>query len=298
VIRSAYPTLSAFFAEFYRPRRLLDGSPLTLQQYAVTLRKFSAFLGRPAQITDLDEDRLTEFLSTLTGHLSACSVNSARKHLLALANFANRKGFLAEAPDVAKVRLPKRIPVAYTAEQIGQLLSACRDIKGLINGVPGTLFWSAAFLVLYDTGIRAGPLWLLTWGDWQPPSLLVRAETQKHKADQLLRVREQTAEAIEAIRQPPRDRIFDWPYSDRIKYVRIKRIFKSAGLPHGRRDLCQRIRRTTATLMHDAGADATTQLGHSSDRITREHYLDQSHTVQAADVLPEPTQRPRFRVVG
>jgi integrase len=49
---------------------------------------------------------------------------------------------------------------------------------------------------------------------------------------------------------------------------------KLAGLPTDAKSKFQRIRRSHATHLHIAGGDATASLGHSSDSITRRHYLD------------------------
>jgi hypothetical protein len=116
---------------------------------------------------------------------------------------------------------------------------------------------------------------------------LFRAEYSKQNADQLLKVSAETSKAIEAIRRPE-GKIFPWPHCEALIYFRLKKIFRAAGLPCGRRDLLHKIRRTCATLAHKNGADATVQLGHSCDSVTRKHYLGTDATIQAADVLPRP----------
>lgn len=252
------------------------------------LRQFCRFLGRPALIIDLDEDRISEFLAARLRSHAAITVDRERSKLLALANYAHRRGTLAEVPDVMRVRVLRRSPTSYNLRDIGRLLSVSRGVEGEISGVPAGRFWTALILTVYDTGCRSGAAWALRWADWQPPTLLFRAETQKQRADQLLRVSQQTADAIEAIRQPARDLIFTWDRCPMLRYRRVAEIFKAAGLPHGRHDCLQRVRRTTATLMHRAGGDATAQLGHSSSAVTRRHYLDTAGQLQAADLLPRP----------
>lgn len=289
MLRSAFPTLSAFFADSYRPHRLTGASPATIGQYGVTLNHFRRFLCREPQLHDLDSDRIVEFLTWLSPGRSPGSVWNARKHLLALATFAHRKGAITEVPEVARVRQLRRAPTSYTIENIARLLTAARGTAGLIGQVPAPLFFSAIFLVFFDTGARAGAVWALRWDDWHYPALLFRAEHAKERADQILRVSDQTADALERIRRPTRDIIFLWPFCRRLKYNRIRSIFIAAGLPHGRRDLLQRLRRTTATLMHRAGGNASLQLGHADPSMAARHYLDLSGELQACDLLPRPT---------
>ncbi len=295
MISSAYPSLASFFNEVYQPRRLLNCSPRTLEQYQIALRHFGRFLGRTPLVTDLDSDRIADFLAHLSSIRQANTVRNNRAMLVALATYAQKRGLLVEVPDVMPVRPLRRLPTSYTIEEISRLLAACHGVRGEIDGVPGRLFWSALFLVAYDTGARARAIWMLQWSNWTPPILVFRAETQKQKADQILRVSLQTVHALEAIRQPHRDLIFPWSKCQRLKSMKIKRIFKAGGLPHGRRDLLQRIRRTCATLMDRAGGDACRQLGHSSDAVTRASYLDPSHQPQAVDVLPRPIVQPEDR---
>ena len=284
----AHPTLPEFFSKVYRPRRVLGASPKTAELYAITKRHFGRFLGRDAMVSDLDSDRIAEFLSWFMDGRSANTVWGARKQLMALANYAQRRGLLYEVPEVARVRCMRRTPEAYTYEDMVRLVEAARGSAGLIAGISASLFYPCLFRMAYDTGARASAIFALRWMDYWPPQVVFRAETQKNKADHIVKLSAETQAAVQAIRAPPRDMIFPWPHCHRLKYIRIKSIFKAAGLPHGRRDLLQRIRRTTATLMHNNGGDATWQLSHSSDAITRRHYIDPRGQVQAADLLPQP----------
>ncbi len=282
--------LREFFDEVYRPRRLRGCVSNTVGKYKSICRKFGECLGREALLSDLTEDQVAIFISLYSQNNRPDTVRSTQSKLLALANYAVKKGLLKEVPDLMPIHPPRQIPIAYTAEEIGQLLATARTWPGETDGIPCRLFWPALFLVAYDTGARKGAIFALGWQHFRPDdsTLLFRAETQKQNADQLLKVSSETVAAIEAIRKPEREKLFPWTLHEGTFYYRLKNIFKAAGLPNGRRDLLHRIRRTTATLMHRNGGDACTQLGHSTDAVTRKHYLDTSHIIQAADVLPRP----------
>jgi len=170
-------------------------------------------------------------------------------------------------------------------------VAAAQHIRGSFSGVLGSLFFPALFLLAYDTGGRSGVIWSLEWADYRPeiPAVLFRAERQKQRRDQLIKISEQTKTAIERIKAPERRLIFDLGRGWQMRYYYVKKCLKAAGLPHGRNDQLKRIRKTTLSMMHSLGGDATAQAGHSSDAVTRKHYLDISNQKQAADLLLRPT---------
>ncbi len=284
-------SLREFFDEYYRPRRLLDGSIHTVHRYENAFRHFHRFLGREPMVSDLDETTMTALIKHHSQGRAAHTVVTLRNKLMALANYAHKKGLLAEVPDVPRIRVPQRLPVAFTVNEISRLVEAARQVSGERCLIPAGKFWSALFLVAYDTGARAGAIWSLEWTDYRPDTLalLFRAEKQKQRCDQLLRVSQQTADALGAIQGIYSQRmIFPWDRAECQKSYHIKTILATAGLPHGRHDQLQRIRKTTASIMHALGADATAQLGHSTDTVTRKYYLDTVNAQQACDVLPRP----------
>jgi integrase len=59
-------------------------------------------------------------------------------------------------------------------------------------------------------------------------------------------------------------------------YHRWKHLLEKAGLPTGRSEGPQKLRRSYATWIAAAGGDATAALGHSSSAITKRSYLDRS----------------------
>lgn len=288
MIASAYASLAEFTDRLYAPRRLIGSPPITVKKYHITIRHFGRHLGRVPTLTDLDEDRIADFLVAFGSNHAPYTVKGARSCLMALAVYAHRRGLIAEVPDVARIPVWQTTPDSYTIEDIAKLLAGGREERGEICGIPASRFFPAVFLVVYDTGSRISPVWRLTWRDWDAPQsgLWFRPYSRKERRERLVRVSRQTAEAIEDIREPKRELIFPWPINPRTQYKRIKRIFWRAGLPWGRKDLFHRIRRTTATLAKRYGADPTLQLGHSSDAVTRAHYLDPTGELQAADVLP------------
>ncbi len=291
MIASAYPSLAEFFASVYHPRRLLGSSPLTVEQYAVTLRHFARFLSKTPMVTDLDEDRISEFLLWFSEGRKSYTVWSVRKHLMALANYAHKKGLICEVPDVAPVRRECRAPRGYHAEDIMQLLAAARDVAGKISGVEAGPFWFAFFLVAYNTGERWSALWGLEWADFQPPFLLFQAKHSKTRKERLRKITEQCTKALQAIRLPERQLIFDHPFKQRARYNHVRKIFKAAGLPHGRHDLLQRVRQASGSLVEAAGGDGARHLGNSR-QVFEQHYRAEAICPQSQVHLLPPIELP------
>ncbi len=294
-------TLREFFYTHYRPRRIPNAAANTIRLYEYLFAHFQRILGREPMLADLDEKTVADFLCTMAtekptrGEKRAPrTVNKCRDQLLALANQAVRKRLIAEAFDILPLKEPRRIPIAFSLEQISALLASARGEPGDIAAIPAPCLWTAFILVAFDTGARAGALWAIERKhvDLASGSIFFPAENQKHGADQRLRVADDTLTAIEAMWLPDRDKLFPWPMSQPMQYHDWKRICKRAGLPTGRQHAFHKIRKTTATLCKRYGADATTQLGHSSDAITRRFYLAPDQGPQAADVMPRPTGAP------
>ncbi len=279
--------LVKFFDDYYRPnKRLMDS---TAGIYGVTLRSFARALHRQPILDDLTEDKINKFLCHYSRGHRPDTTRTLRKHLIALATYAHKRGLLTEVPDVPHISATNRMPEAYTPEEMSRLIEAAKSTPGWHQGIRRSRILLAIILVAYDTGQRGGTIKRLLFSDIRPdiPAILFRAGlTGKQRHDQLLRISESTLEAIEAIREPEREFIFYTVMCSATWYSQIRKTLKRAGLPFGRRDQLQRIRRTTATLMHRAGGDATMQLGHSSDAITRRHYLDTSADLQAVDLIP------------
>lgn len=59
-------------------------------------------------------------------------------------------------------------------------------------------------------------------------------------------------------------------------FLRINKLLKLAGLPPGRRNQTQRIRRSHLSYWQASGGDAAARANHSSPSVTWKHYLDRS----------------------
>ena len=292
--------LLVFFEEVYRPQRL-NGSVNTDKVYRAAISHLSRFLDRPSKLGDLTEETLPALLCDIANHCSPVSCNTYVAKLMALARFAFRKGYLKAEPDIKYLKEPKRVPQAWRTDEIGRLLAVVQGLGGNVDGLPANLWWTAFVQTIYWTGLRVGAARQIERQnvDLQRGYVFAEAETQKQNADQLLRIHADCIVAIRAIWEPKRKLMFPWPFCKQTLYNHFRRILGAAELPNGRRDLFQKIRRTTYSYSKLGGIDAGRQLGHSRDLSA--HYEDPTITQQrqACDVLPRPEPpKPTLRIVG
>lgn len=270
--------------------RLTQLHPGTVRLHELAVRQFSKTLIRHATVDDFTEDNLARHVARrLAAGRSRGTVAGEQAKLLALWRFAAKQGHCAIWPVTHPVRVPDRIPRAWTMDELRKLF-ACTQFATRVGSVDGPLWWRALFLTLYDTGERIEATMLLRWDgvDIEGRSVFMPAETRKGgRVDRLYPIAADTAAALDLL---PRDhRPFFWPYHHGTLYNRLKRMLLAVGLPCDRRSKFHRIRRTTASHYEAAGGNATELLGHTSRKVTR-GYIDPRicKTTSAIDLLKRP----------
>ena len=292
-------SLSDFFETVYLPLRLIAASAHCAFQYRINIRRFSTWLGREAQVSDLSDESIARFVGSIIARgKSPATANKVLSQLRALWEFAARRGLRSDYPSIRKLQEYRRAPTAWSREQLATLFHALRSVRGRIGGVRASLWWLSLHGVLWDSGARIGALLAAEWSDidWERGELLLRAEHQKQKADQRFKLHPDTVAMLTLMRQKSGP-LFPWPTSRANLWDHYKRILRNAGLPHDRRSKFHRMRRSVASWYEQAGGNATRLLGHSSRKVT-EAYLDESITgrPQASELLfrPDPpTDRSR-----
>ncbi|PHQ35806.1 tyrosine-type recombinase/integrase [Rhodopirellula bahusiensis] len=285
-------TLNAFLDDEYIPARLVGKSPNTIRLYRNTIRSFTKWLGREPVVGDLNTKTVSGYLQWLIENtqLSPHTIEKERTELTAFWNFAARRGWLPDFPDISPINCPKRVPDAWSDEQLVALMKACEADRGNIGKVPASSFWPALVSIIYDTGERIGAVLELTFDDiGEGGWLIVRGEHRKGgKSDKGFKLRPETVKRIEAIRQYQKTgRIFEWPYARTFIWKKFGECIEDAGLPSNRRTKFHKIRRSAASDFEAAGGNATALLGHS-DRRTTEAYLDPRviKEIHPADIVP------------
>lgn len=272
---------------YYSPLRGV--SARTEKLYRYTIQAFGEHLGRPATTDDLEELVVARFLSARLRAKAVATAAKDRTQLRALWEFAARRGLTdGRWPQIRPIRVPERVPQCWLTEEMQRLLVAASERQGTISGAPASAWWRAALLTCYDSGERIAGILSIEWRDVSPVSVTIRAESRKGQRRDIYRpISPETWQAIDAIREPRRARVFDWDRAYTNLWRHLGKICEAAGLPNDRLSKFHRIRKTTASYAAAAGLDAQRLLDHASPRTTRA-YLD-PRVVQppaAPDVLP------------
>jgi integrase len=259
------------------------------------IRHFSHFLSRPAMLTDLDDATVSRLLMHRREHGgSARAVNCVRDRLLAVWNYAARKKLVETFPDIPPEPQPYRAPQAWTIAELAKLVKAAGKVRGHVGDVPARDWWPALILTAWCSAERISALMACKWS-WLDGCgfLTVRGECRKgQRADIVRKLSAEALAALERIRSPARDLIFEWPKSPSSLWMGFRRIVKAAGLKPGRESGFHRLRRSAASHFCAAGGNPSALLGHADQRIVA-RYLDERITAptQACDLLPSLTHK-------
>lgn len=266
-------------------------SDRTIELYKGTISRFQEFLqaesGDPARkpmVSDLDDMVVSRFLRWRAKTPSRnrrkivkpASVLKDRTQLVAIWNFAARKRLAAEFPALARMRVPQRIPKAYTAEDVAKMIKAARLRPRYVGSQPAAWWWSTLIYAAYCTAERISALLSLRWSevDLEACTIVFLADTRKgHTRDIVRQITPDLAKMLKARQKAPGELVWHW---DRIHresiWTSLKLLCLKAGVQyrgfHG-------LRRAAASYTAAASgrAAATALLDHSNPRLL-EHYVD------------------------
>jgi len=292
--------LGDFFRDVYLPQKLRITSPSTIKHYDLCIRALGEAVGRIATLGDLTDGNIAAVLRAYAAKgLSPHTIEQRRSYLVALVNWASRRQMLPWCTSLGEYPTPTPQPRAWTLLQMEMLLAACKRTTGDYHGVPCPLWWRAFHGVLWDTGERTSAVLFCEWNHLDESSGSLRVPPHNRKGGrkgEVYYLKRGTLLLLDKIKQPVRERIFPMPGKRDCQgtfYYHYSKLLRLAGLPDTRYDKPQRIRRTFASFVEKAGGDATKALGHSSRRVTLEHYLDQTIIdAPAPNLLLPPLEDP------
>jgi integrase len=268
-------TLDRFLADVYVPLRLRGRSPESVRLLRHAITQFSRFLGRPALLDDLDDLLVSQWLTKMAEKKSPNSVARERSGILALWNLAQGRGLVRLRPTVAPELVPQSTPRAFTEAELGRLAQAAKWSSGWVGPIPAGVFFQALIAVGLETGERINAILNTPRMCWQRPTLVVPASIRKgRRQERVYELSPEACDLIDAVSRHEGPTVFWWLASDTALRKRWKTITRRAGLGDGRDVQFHALRRSTASHLAAAGFDATSYLGHSTDRITRRSYLD------------------------
>lgn len=159
--------LTELLAQLYLESEISHATKL---QYSLAISRFSEYLGRPSQTSDLTPANVNGFLLWLGQaplSLSATSVINHRAGIIRAWNYASNVLDIIPACPTKRIRRPKRPQkrvVAWTLDELDILLQAAESIPGALRcGIPANTFLLAYLWFGYEAGYRRGDLRRLTW---------------------------------------------------------------------------------------------------------------------------------------
>jgi integrase len=286
--------------DVYVPLR--NVSPRTAELYRQTLDRFREFLGHTPTFDDLTDIAVGKFLrARLARGASQGTVAKDRSQIAALWNLAARRHKTADFPTLPPIRVPERVPQAWTIEEMSRIMAAVAALNYKVGDYPASLWWRGLILAIWDTGERIGALMGVRVRnlDLNRGVLVIPAELRKNKMrDLLFELAPDTTATIRQLTEgrPQRALVFEWPQWSTHIYYKLNYILKQAGLPRDQRSKFHRIRRTVATYFEQAGGDATRLLDHSNSSVTRK-YIDPRivRTDMPCDKIPRLTPDSKFK---
>ncbi len=156
-------------------QRMLDDlrirklSPKTQSAYIRAVRNFTKYLGRSPDTATIDDLRNYQLYLVDTG-TSPTSLNAAIIGLKFFFDVTLDRGELMAK--MRPVRVPQRLPVVLSKEEVGRLIAACGNLKH-----------QTALSLAYGTGLRAAEVSALKVGDVDSERMTLRVEQGKGRKD-------------------------------------------------------------------------------------------------------------------
>lgn len=156
-------------------QRMLDDlrirklSPKTQSAYIRAVRNFTKYLGRSPDTATIDDLRNYQLYLVDTG-TSPTSLNAAIIRLKFFFDVTLDRGELMAK--MRPVRVPQRLPVVLSKEEVGRLIAACGNLKH-----------QTALSLAYGTGLRAAEVSALKVGDIDSERMTLRVEQGKGRKD-------------------------------------------------------------------------------------------------------------------
>lgn len=156
-------------------QRMLDDlrmrklSPKTQSAYIRAVRNFTKYLGRSPDTATINDLRNYQ-LHLVDAGTSPTSLNTA---IIGLKFFFDVTLDRAELmTKMRPVRVPQRLPVVLSKEEVGRLIAACSNLKH-----------QTALSLAYGTGLRAAEVTALKVGDIDSERMTLRVEQGKGRKD-------------------------------------------------------------------------------------------------------------------
>jgi hypothetical protein len=267
-------------------------------QLSYAVNRFHRFLGAVADVNEIDEDRLNQWLlhEQQLAQINDRGRRNVRASLLTLLRYAE-SGLRMDR--VRRVKVSAKPPEAWNVDQLGLVAQAADQLEGTMqNGLSRAEYFSTVLWFAFETGLRRSDIWRFNLDrlDQQNQASLTQHKTgHMHLVQVLPRTRAALDRLAARLRangaKYHRTPLF-WPHHWSVFYYWLAKAREKAGVDADvlNRAL-QHVRRTGATAVECEQHDAAPRyLGHhSGPSLARASYIDPRKVGQA--IMPPVVQR-------
>lgn len=242
---------------------------------------FETWLKRPAELTDLGDANLSQFLIAVEKFYAPSTLKRMRGDLMGLARHAAESGACQFPRKVRPVKVPRKAPRGIRPEQVARLIECCPKLPPRKNGMHLGNYFAALIGVAWYTGLRRGDLFAFDMRELDDSGIY--PVTQNKTGEVVWRwIAPDIVAKLE--RLDPR-RPLRWQGAKRMLYVYFAKLKELAGV-------------TTPGYLHllrrSAASDVERQqpgaagpfLGHLTPGMAEKHYIDRS-IAYGSEVRPE-----------
>lgn len=263
-----------------------DVCPAYAKLIRTRCRSLTRFSQRSIRVAELDSAIVNAWLADLQRQkLRPHTIDGHRRNLLVVWRAAIEDGLTDQQPiRIRKIKVPRLIIHAYTADELRRLLHAASQLKGRHrNGNRRAIFWQAMIHSAYSTALRLSDLLLVFRHQIGSDG---SASIVQSKTGYIHRVRfSKQALHFAAQLSDANGLLLPWPYRKDAITPRFQAIKRLAGIERGS---LKWIRRSAASYAErQQNGAGPRMLGHRGEDVFREYYCDSSIAESLPPMPPE-----------
>lgn len=262
-----------------------DVAPNTAKWLRYVAARYSRWLGRQAEASDLSDESLNAWLAALLAEpVARRTARSYRGALVMLWRFAIETDLIDAQPKrLRRIKVPPLVPCAWTEQEVLRLLDQAMAMLGRYRcGVARSTFWAALILAIWESGLRIGDLLGLRRDQVNADGIGVVVQ-KKTGWPIVFQLSSRTMRLIRELESDDRPLIFGKIICRKSVFAAMRRLTKSAGLSGG----TKKIRKSGATAVErrEKGS-AMAYLGHKTPGLAYQFYVDPRLTGQQKPTPP------------